>query len=106
MVTEYRVRRNIFVNDLNRIGLPCHVPEGAFYAFPSVKETGLSDFEFAGTAPERRTGSSCSRNCVRGCSERPFAGVPMLSHRKDLKEAVSQDGTFHFNPSYNWKDTH
>jgi aminotransferase len=36
MVTEYRVRRNLFVHDLNRIGLPCHVPEGAFYAFPSV----------------------------------------------------------------------
>ena len=47
MVTEYRVRRNLFVHDLNRIGLPCHVPEGAFYAFPSVTSTGLSDFEFA-----------------------------------------------------------
>ena len=32
---------------LNRIGLSCHVPEGAFYAFPSVKGTGLSDVEFA-----------------------------------------------------------
>jgi aminotransferase len=47
MVNEYRLRRNMFVAGLNRIGLPCHVPEGAFYAFPSVKETGLSDTEFA-----------------------------------------------------------
>ena len=47
MVNEYRLRRNMFVAGLNRIGLTCHVPEGAFYAFPSVKGTGLSDVEFA-----------------------------------------------------------
>jgi aminotransferase len=47
MVDEYRLRRNMFVAGLNRIGLPCHIPEGAFYAFPSVRETGLSDTEFA-----------------------------------------------------------
>ena len=47
MVNEYRLRRNMFVAGLNLIGLSCHVPEGAFYAFPSVKGTGLSDQEFA-----------------------------------------------------------
>jgi len=47
MVQEYRVRRNIFVKGLNRIGLTCHLPEGAFYAFPSVEKSGLSDNEFA-----------------------------------------------------------
>lgn len=47
MVNEYRLRRNMFVTGLNRIGLSCHVPEGAFYAFPSVAETGLSEVDFA-----------------------------------------------------------
>ncbi|HUU76037.1 MAG TPA: aminotransferase class I/II-fold pyridoxal phosphate-dependent enzyme [Methanoregulaceae archaeon] len=47
MVREYRVRRNVFVNSLNKIGLSCHLPEGAFYAFPSVERTGMSDLEFA-----------------------------------------------------------
>ncbi|NMB77688.1 MAG: aminotransferase class I/II-fold pyridoxal phosphate-dependent enzyme, partial [Methanomicrobiales archaeon] len=47
MVNEYRLRRNLFVAGLNRIGLPCHVPEGAFYAFPSIEKTGLTDTEFA-----------------------------------------------------------
>jgi len=47
MIQEYRVRRNLFVEGLNRIGLSCHTPEGAFYAFPSVEMTGLSDLEFA-----------------------------------------------------------
>jgi len=47
MVQEYKVRRNLFVDGLNRIGLTCHLPEGAFYAFPSVEKTGLTDLEFA-----------------------------------------------------------
>ena len=47
MVAEYRIRRNIFVKGLNDIGLSCHVPQGAFYAFPSIESTGLTDEEFA-----------------------------------------------------------
>jgi len=47
MVREYRQRRNFFVEGLNRIGLACHVPRGAFYAFPSIASTGLTDQEFA-----------------------------------------------------------
>jgi len=47
MIREYHVRRNLFVEGLNGLGLACHRPEGAFYAFPSVAETGLSDQEFA-----------------------------------------------------------
>ena len=47
MVKEYRVRRNLFVDGLNKIGLSCHLPEGAFYAFPSIRSTGLDDQEFA-----------------------------------------------------------
>jgi aminotransferase len=29
------------------MGLECHIPEGAFYAFPSIKKSGLSSLEFA-----------------------------------------------------------
>jgi aminotransferase len=47
MVEEYDLRRRLFVAGLNRIGLPCHLPAGAFYAFPSVAPTGLSATEFA-----------------------------------------------------------
>ncbi|MEA3320265.1 MAG: aminotransferase [Bacillota bacterium] len=47
MKKSYRRRRNYFVSSLNEIGLDCHNPGGAFYAFPSVKLTGLSSQEFA-----------------------------------------------------------
>ena len=36
-----------FVAGLNDAGLKCLMPHGAFYAFPSVKETGMSSEEFA-----------------------------------------------------------
>ncbi|MCY9452232.1 aminotransferase class I/II-fold pyridoxal phosphate-dependent enzyme, partial [Bacillus haynesii] len=47
MKKSYRRRRNVFVDSLNEIGLDCHQPGGAFYAFPSVKKTGMSSEEFA-----------------------------------------------------------
>ena len=46
MVQEYRLRRNMIVDGLVRAGLSCHLPEGAFYAFPSIESTGLTDAEF------------------------------------------------------------
>jgi aminotransferase len=47
MVTDYDNRRRLFVAGLNEIGLECPSPGGAFYAFPSIKRTGLSAEVFA-----------------------------------------------------------
>ena len=47
MVISYNYRRNSMVSGFNRIGLDCGLPQGAFYAFPSIKSTGLSSDEFA-----------------------------------------------------------
>ena len=47
MVAEYDQRRRVFVNGLNRIGLDCFEPMGAFYAFPSIAHTGLNCQQFA-----------------------------------------------------------
>jgi aminotransferase len=47
MVEDYNRRRLVMVRGLNKIGLPCFEPKGAFYAFPSIKATGLSSEEFA-----------------------------------------------------------
>lgn len=47
MKKSYRRRRNYFVQSLNEIGLSCHVPGGAFYAFPSIVSTGLTSEQFA-----------------------------------------------------------
>jgi len=47
MKERYLMRRNFFVKALNDPGLSCHMPKGAFYAFPSIKSTGLSSYDFA-----------------------------------------------------------
>ncbi|WP_096272475.1 aminotransferase [Paucisalibacillus globulus] len=47
MQKSYWRRRNLLVQSLNRIGLDCHMPGGAFYVFPSIKKTGLTSEEFA-----------------------------------------------------------
>lgn len=47
MIIEYNRRRRLIVSGLNRIGLTCHLPEGAFYAFPSIASTGMGAEEFA-----------------------------------------------------------
>jgi aminotransferase len=47
MVEEYSRRRLLIVQGLNDIGLSCFEPKGAFYAFPSIKSTGMTSEEFA-----------------------------------------------------------
>lgn len=46
MIEQYNQRRRVIVKGLNDAGLPCAMPGGAFYAFPSVRETGLTSDEF------------------------------------------------------------
>lgn len=47
MVAEYNCRRQLMRAGLQNIGLTCFEPKGAFYIFPSIKETGLSSMQFA-----------------------------------------------------------
>ncbi|MEG6586237.1 aminotransferase class I/II-fold pyridoxal phosphate-dependent enzyme [Dendrosporobacter sp. 1207_IL3150] len=47
MVAEYDCRRRLMIDGLRSMRLKCFEPKGAFYIFPSIKETGLSSLEFA-----------------------------------------------------------
>ena len=47
MRESYHQRRDFMVQRLNEIGVDCHTPGGAFYAFPDVGATGLGSQEFA-----------------------------------------------------------
>lgn len=47
MRDSYWERRNMIVNGLRDAGLDCVMPKGAFYAFPSIKSTGMTSREFA-----------------------------------------------------------
>ena len=47
MRDEYGRRRNFIVKSFNEAGLSCHLPRGAFYAFPCIRSTGLGSKDFA-----------------------------------------------------------
>lgn len=93
MVNEYRLRRNMFVAGLNRIGLTCHVPEGAFYSFPSVKRTGLSDVEFAERLLKEQKVAVVPGSVFGDGGEEHIRCAYAVS-RKDLSEALCRMETF------------
>ena len=48
MVSAFKKRRTVVVEGLNSIdGISCRTPDGAFYAFPNIRGTGMTSQEFA-----------------------------------------------------------
>jgi len=93
MVADYNRRRRFMVRGLNKIGLPCFEPKGAFYAFPSIKATGLSSNEFAekllieekvAVIPGSAFGQ-CGEGYIRCCYATSLA---------DIEEALARMGRF------------
>ncbi len=89
MVEDYNRRRGIIVKGLNDIGLTCFEPRGAFYAFPSIKCTGMTSEEFAekllveekvAVVPGTAFGK-CGEGYVRCCYATSLA---------DIEEALSR----------------
>ena len=89
MVEDYNRRRLVMVEGLNSIGLSCFEPKGAFYAFPSIKSTGLSSEEFAekllieekvAVVPGEAFGE-CGQGYVRCC---------YATQLSDIEEALSR----------------
>lgn len=54
MMAAYRRRRDLLVQGLNAIpGIRCHLPGGAFYAFPDISSFGMSSEAFADAMLEK-----------------------------------------------------
>ena len=47
MVAEYNRRRNYLIAAFAEMGVSCHTPAGAFYAFPYIGDLGISAEDFA-----------------------------------------------------------
>jgi len=93
MVREYRLRRNLFVEGLNRIGLTCHLPQGAFYAFPSIEVTGLSDEDFAEQLLKEHKVAVVPGSAF-GESGKGHIRCSYATSRENLSVAVERMGTF------------
>ncbi len=93
MKHEYNLRRRLFVAGLNRIGLPCFEPQGAFYAFPSIQETGLSSEVFAERLL-REQKVAVVPGSVFGRSGEGFLRCSYATSREELIEALDRIETF------------
>ncbi|MDP2929805.1 MAG: aminotransferase class I/II-fold pyridoxal phosphate-dependent enzyme [Candidatus Omnitrophota bacterium] len=87
MKREYRRRREYVVSGLNEIGLACHKPEGAFYAFPSIKSSGLSSMEFAKRLLEKERVALVPGTAF-GASCEGYVRISYASNIDNIKEAL------------------
>ena len=87
MKREYRRRREYVVSGLNEIGLTCHKPEGAFYAFPSIKSSGLSSMEFAKKLLEKERVALVPGTAF-GASCEGYVRISYASNINNIKEAL------------------
>jgi len=87
MKKEYKRRRRYIVEALNRIGLECHMPEGAFYVFPSVKNIGEPSMDFAKNLLKKEKVALVPGIAFgKSCGE--YVRISYASSYENLKEAV------------------
>jgi aspartate aminotransferase len=90
MVEEYRKRRDLFVAGLNRIpGFRCLAPDGAFYAWVNIEETGLSAEEVAKLLLEE-AGVAGIAGAAFGPGGKDYLRFSLGSARNLLEEALER----------------
>lgn len=93
MVGEYDTRRRFLVKELNRIGLECFNPEGAFYVFPCIKSTGLSSEQFCERLLDEENVACVPGNAFGECGE-GFIRISYAYSLKHLTEAINRIESF------------
>jgi aspartate aminotransferase len=86
MVMEFRARRDLLVRGLNKLGIKCAKPDGAFYAFADVSEYGsgeaiaelLLNKAFIATTPGSAFGSAGN----------DFIRISYATSQERIKEAL------------------
>jgi aminotransferase len=87
MVDEYRRRRNFIVAAFKEMGIECHRPLGAFYAFPSVAKFELSSKEFAFALLQEEKVALVPGTAFGACGE-GFVRCAYATSMENLKEAM------------------
>ncbi len=90
MVAEFARRREQFVRDLNRVpGFRCLPPDGAFYAWVNISDTGVSAEEICRIMLEE-AGVAAIPGAAFGPAGREFVRFSFASSTATLKEAVER----------------
>ncbi len=90
MVAEYRQRRDLFVNGLNRIpGFRCLCPDGAFYAWVNVEDTGMPAEQVANLLLDE-AGVAGIAGAAFGTAGKDYLRFSLVSSRTLLEDALER----------------
>jgi aspartate aminotransferase len=90
MVAEYKLRRDLFVQSLAKIpGFRCHAPEGAFYAWVNIEDTGLPAEEVQRILLEE-AGVAAIAGAAFGAEGKNYIRFSLVSARHLLEEALDR----------------
>jgi len=90
MVEEYRKRRDLFVAKLNKIpGFRCQSPDGAFYAWVNIEDTGMSAEDLA-TLLLDEAGVAGIAGAAFGHAGKNYLRFSLVSARNLLEEALAR----------------
>lgn len=89
MRESYDQRRKFLYHELQRLGLPCFEPQGAFYMFPNIREFGLSSGEFALKLLKEEKVAVVPGDSFGECGE-GFVRISYAASLQNLKEAVNR----------------
>lgn len=93
MYNEYHTRREIVYNAIIGMGLPVFKPKGAFYIFPDISSTGLSDEEFCDKLLHEEHVAVVPGSCF-GKQGLDHVRISYASSRDNLKEAMNRMARF------------
>jgi aminotransferase len=93
MKREYARRREFIIEGLNKLGLLCHKPQGAFYAFPNIKKTGLTALDFAQRLLKKKRVAVVPGTAF-GREYKDYLRISYASSLDNLKEALKRIGDF------------
>ena len=87
MRESYNQRRRFLYHELQRLGLPCFLPEGAFYMFPDIREFGMTSEEFALDLLRKEKVAVVPGSAFGDCGE-GFIRISYAYSIDELKEAL------------------
>jgi len=87
MREAYNDRRHYIHTALNEMGLPCHLPGGAFYVFPCIGGTGMSSHDFSMRLLEEEN-VACVPGTAFGPSGEGYLRCSYATAMDEIKEAM------------------
>lgn len=93
MKAEYQRRRNYIHATLGELGIPCPRPRGAFYAFPEIRQFGISSKDFALRLLDQEKVAVVPGTAFGACGE-GFVRCAYATSMDEIKEALFRIGRF------------